>query len=488
MLKQFLKIAVLILLVPGVSFSASRVNDIHSQLNPTQVDRIVQPKNIEEIQSLVRDAKKEGKAISIAGGRHAMGGQQFGEGTVLLDMSAMKQAINFDSKRGLIEVEAGIQWPELVDYLLQVQKGQWPQWGIIQKQTGADRLSIGGALSANIHGRGLKFKPIIGDVESFLLIDADGRLLTCSRTENPELFRLVIGGYGLFGVIARVQLRLLPRVKLERIVEIIEIKDLMTAFEKRKVEGFLYGDFQYAIDPDSEDFLRKGVFSCYRPVDEKTPIAEVQKELSAKDWDELYYLAHAEKKKIFDVYSKYYLSTSGQIYWSDVHQMSVYTDNYHELLDKRLKSSEKATEMITEIYVPHKSLIDFMEDVRNEFLQNKVEVIYGTIRLIEKDDESFLAWARESYACVIFNLHVIHNNEGLARARDAFRKLIDLGIRYKGSYFLTYHKFATRQQVESCYPQFPEFLRLKKKYDPEERFQSEWYRHYKKMFEDILKE
>jgi len=35
-------------------------------------------------------------------------------------------------------------------------------------------------------------------------------------------------------------------------------------------------------------------------------------------------------------------------------------------------------------------------------------------------------------------------------------------------------------------PQFVDFLRLKKKYDPQERFQSEWYRHYKKMFADKL--
>ncbi len=36
--------------------------------------------------------------------------------------------------------------------------------------------------------------------------------------------------------------------------------------------------------------------------------------------------------------------------------------------------------------------------------------------------------------------------------------------------------------VETCYPQFTEFLRLKRKYDPHKRFQSEWYRHYRGMF------
>ena len=39
-------------------------------------------------------------------------------------------------------------------------------------------------------------------------------------------------------------------------------------------------------------------------------------------------------------------------------------------------------------------------------------------------------------------------------------------------------------QVLKAYPQFPRFLELKRKYDPNERFQSEWYRHYKRMFAD----
>ena len=106
----------------------------------------------------------------------------------------------------MVEAEAGIQWPELVDGLIAMQKGQAPPWGIVQKQTGADRLTLGGALGANIHGRGLKLRPVIGDVESFTLMDADGSLRTCSRSENSELFRLAIGGYGLFGVVTRVRL------------------------------------------------------------------------------------------------------------------------------------------------------------------------------------------------------------------------------------------------------------------------------------------
>jgi len=131
-----------------------------------------------------------------------------------------KIVLGFDEEGGTIELQAGIEWPGLIEYLASKQGGREPQWGIAQKQTGADRLSIGGAISANVHGRGLKMRPLIADLESFQLVNADGEVLTCSRDENEELFRLAAGGYGLFGCIHSAILRLLPRRTLERVVEV----------------------------------------------------------------------------------------------------------------------------------------------------------------------------------------------------------------------------------------------------------------------------
>jgi FAD/FMN-containing dehydrogenase len=462
------------------------VNDIHSRLNPTRVQRVVRPANVEAVSASILRAREDGRALSVAGGMHAMGGQQFGADTILLDTRALNRILKFDAEAGRIEVEAGIQWPELVAYLIEAQRGRPKQWGIIQKQTGADRLCIGGALSANIHSRGIRLKPIIDDVESFVLVDANGVPRRCSRSENPDLFRLAIGGYGLFGVIASVTLRLAPRRKLERVVEVLDVEELIPAFQEKIADGSLYGDFQYMSDSASPGFLRRGVFSRYRPVADDRIVPEVQKELSVEDWKRLLYLAHVDKRRVFEEYSSYYRSTSGQLYWSDTHQLSTYIDDYHADLDKRLGAADRASEMISELYVPRKELPAWLEEVRRDCREEKVDVIFGVFRLIEKDEESFLAWAKEPYACIIFNLHVVHTPAGLEKAARDFRRLIDRSIQHGGSYYLTYHRWATRRQVQTCYPQFPEFLRLKKKYDPEERFQSEWYRHYKAMFADRL--
>jgi FAD/FMN-containing dehydrogenase len=465
------------------------VNDIHSELNPTRVDSIVRVQDIAGLRSIIAAARAAGKSVSIAGGRHAMGGQQFGESTVLIDTQGLDRVLEFDAEQGLITVQGGIMWPALVAYLereqevrLQPDTTAPASWGILQKQTGADKLSIGGALSCNAHGRGLALKPLVDQVESFDLMDHAGHVRMCSRTRHPRLFRLAIGGYGLFGVITSVQLRLRRRVKVRRDVIVGETKDLMQRFEDRIRDGYLYGDFQFATDSADDSFLRRGVFSCYGPVPDDTPITQDAVRFSPEDWTRLLQYSHTNKRLAFEEYSKRYLDTSGQIYWADSQLAASYADHYHHELDRATGSRVKGSEMITEIYVARARLTSFLDEARDMLRALGANLIYGTIRLIEKDDETFLAWARERYACVIFNLHVDHTPADIERAEEAFRALIDLGIANGGSYYLTYHRWARKDQVERCYPQMAEFLAFKRRYDPDEVFQSDWYRHYRDMF------
>ena len=448
---------------------ATRVNDVHSRLNETCVGEVVHVDSLEAIQDSLARARASGAPVAIAGGRHAMGGQQFCAGGLLLDTTRLSRVLSLDPDFRTIEVEAGIQWPALTRALRR------SPVTYAQKQTGADELSIGGAVSANVHGRGLSMRPFVADVESFVLVRPDGEAVTCSRAQNAELFSLVVGGYGLFGVVYSVRLRLVPRVPLERVVELGTIEELPCRFDERIDAGFLYGDFQFAIDPASADFLRRGVFSCYRPVDAPRTTRGEQRALTEEDWRRLLHLAHIDKSRAFEVYAEHYLATSGQIYESDAHQLAFYAGGYHEEVGP-------GSEMISELYVPRDRLADFMHDAGDELRRLDADLVYGTVRLIERDVESFLAWAREPWACVIFNLHTEHTRPALARTADAFRMLIDLAIARGGTYYLTYHRWADRDQVEACYPQFREFLRRKREHDPDELLQSQWYRHYRDLF------
>ena len=104
---------------------------------------------------------------------------------------------------------------------------------------------------------------------------------------------------------------------MRRVVEIIALEDAMDAFAQRIRDGFLYGDFQYGIDLQPADGRWVGVFSCYEPVPPETALTESPRELSADDWLRIVGLCHVNPAETVRRYIEYYLSTSGQVYWSD---------------------------------------------------------------------------------------------------------------------------------------------------------------------------
>ena len=136
------------------------VNDIHSQLNRCEVLEVVEVTSLDDVQTACaeRGRKTPGR---IAGGRHAMGGQQFCAGGLLLDTRGLDRVLDFDAetrqdhRRGRHPVARA---PPRAS-------ARETPWAIAQKQTGADRLSLGGAIAANIHGRGLTLPPLVADIE-----------------------------------------------------------------------------------------------------------------------------------------------------------------------------------------------------------------------------------------------------------------------------------------------------------------------------------
>src|ERR1044071_2050551 len=190
--REFIRTAALFALAPRILPARERefwVNDVHSRLNRTRIRELLRPRTRDELAEIVRASSRKGLPISVSGCRHSMGGQQFATDSICIDTRELDGLISFDRKRGLLEADAGIQWPKLIRAYLDTQADETKQWGIAQKQTGADTFTLAGSLSSNVHGRGLRMRPLISNVESFTLITADGKSIRCSREENSELFR-----------------------------------------------------------------------------------------------------------------------------------------------------------------------------------------------------------------------------------------------------------------------------------------------------------
>ncbi len=455
------------------------LNDVHSALNPCRPSRILRPSDPGAVVDAVRGAERQGRPLVAMGARHAMGGQQFLSGGVVLDTARLAGVEAFDSASGQVTVLAGTRWPMLLAFLERAQADETRRWTIRQKQTGGDHFSIGGSISANIHGRGLGFPPLVDDIEWLDVVDARGRLRRASRTQDPFLFSCVVGGYGLFGIIVRACLRLVPDCSLRREVELLRVPALGEAFSRAMADGCLYGDFQFAIDPGSDDFLDLGVFSRYRPVD--APPDPDALAMGSDGFRRLLVLAHVDKTRAFDEYARFYLSTHGQCYRRSTQHGGVYLDDYHEAVD--LACGHVGSEMITELFVPRDALPGFFEDARECLRETHADVVYGTVRLVESEDTTQLPWARCPWACVVLNLHVRHDAEGKAHAARAFRALVDAALVHGGSFYLTYHRWATREQLVHAHPGFRHWMQTKHGMDPTGLFRSDWWMHWQERFD-----
>ena len=189
------------------------LNDVHSQLNATSVAAIYRPRTVSDIQELLQQARATRQKVSVSGGRHAMGGQQFASNAMHLDMTAMHQVLQADATQGLLHMEAGAMWPEIIAATRAMAASpNGHAWAIRQKQTGVDQVTLGGSMAVNAHGRGLNLQPMCGDIESLEVLLPDGTLLTCNRQTHADLFSLVLGGYGLCGIVTSATLRLTPRL------------------------------------------------------------------------------------------------------------------------------------------------------------------------------------------------------------------------------------------------------------------------------------
>ena len=458
------------------------LNDIHTGLNATRVSQVIPASSLEDVQALVQQAATDGRQLAIGGGRHAAGGQQFLKDQWYLDTRPMNRILSFDDQNGLITVQAGSSWTAIMNYLNPLQEGQVFKWAIKQKPTGSDSITLGGSIGANNHGRCLQSAPLISDIESFRLILASGEVKNCSRRENKDLFSLAIGGYGMFGVVSDVTLRLVKRQKLRRQVQEMSVADVYHAYQDAVKAGCTYGAFDFSFDPTSEGYLRDGFFLSYLPVDDTTSVSSMAADFDYEKWLGLTTTIHQDKAKTYQQYKGFYQASAGLVYYHDTAQLGPYKDYYHLEVDKRLHRRTPGTEAITEVYVPKEKLASFLGRVKTDFIQHQVDFIYGTVRFIQPDVESAMPWAKGDFACIIFNIHVDKTPQGLAKGKRTLQQIIDRALAEGGSYYLTYHRYASKSQVLAAYPEMPSVLAMKRHYDPTELFQSTWYQHYRRLF------
>jgi hypothetical protein len=243
--------------------------DDASCLNETSIFGIARPTTIGELRQTLAFARAKGLSVSIAGARHSMGGQAFVEGGLVIDMTAFDH-MTVDAKRRIMTVQGGATWKKVQDFLD-------PRGLSVKAMQSVNPLTVGGTIAVNAHGIDHRVGAIVSTIRSLRVMLSDGTLLTVSRHREPELFRSVLGGYGLLGVIVDADIDVTANKMYElerRVIDYREFPDLFeSAIAPDNRYELLYGHLSTA--PHS--FLREMLLYTYGSTDRlQTSIPPVQ--------------------------------------------------------------------------------------------------------------------------------------------------------------------------------------------------------------------
>ncbi len=111
------------------------------------------------------------------------------------------------------------------------------------------------------------------------------------------------------------------------------------------------------------------------------------RELEEESWLQLLVLAYTDRAKAYEKYADNFLSTNRQVYESDTRQLGPYLPDYAASIAQMGGASSKSSLLISELYVLRAELPHFLADTPWDLRASGAVVIYGTVRLIEKDTE-----------------------------------------------------------------------------------------------------
>jgi hypothetical protein len=176
------------------------VDDV-TRMNATAVERIFCVRQESDITRVLQLARQHGMKVSVRGTRHSMGGHTVIKGGYVIDCMKLNSH-SFDPVTGLLTTQPGAMWADLIKHL--------NQYGFSPRTMQSySTFSVGGSLAVNAHGITTDFCGA-ESVEEFDLIKWDGEKVKCRRGadgEAGELFSLALGGYGMFGVMSRIVMK-----------------------------------------------------------------------------------------------------------------------------------------------------------------------------------------------------------------------------------------------------------------------------------------
>ena len=189
------------LISPGdAEYDAAR--RVHNGMIDRYPRLIARCRDVADVMTAVGFGRANGLNVAVRSGGHSAAGFGTVDDGLVIDLSPMK-SIHVDPTARTVRVETGCTWGD-VDHATHAYGMATPS-GFVST-TGVGGLTLGGGIGHLSRGFGLT----IDNVLSADLVLADGRAVTASADENPDLFWAIRGGGGNFGIVTSFLFRLHP--------------------------------------------------------------------------------------------------------------------------------------------------------------------------------------------------------------------------------------------------------------------------------------
>jgi FAD/FMN-containing dehydrogenase len=455
---------------PGDTWPAGVVDDA-SRMNRTPVREVRRaPGDLQEAErqlaELLAEARNNGWQVSIAGARHSMGGHTIYPGGIALDMLPLR-GMRLDADKEMLYVQAGALWRDVLAHL----DAHALSVAVMQSN---NSFSVGGSISVNCHGWQHGRPPIASTVRSLRLMLADGSIIRASRTENAELFSLVLGGYGLFGVILDVELAVVPnrRYRLERFM--IPTSEFLATWNERAGNradaAMVVGRLNVMDNRFLEDAL---LYVFYELPADGRPLPSLRA-ASSTALRRYVFRGSAENE-----YGKR-LRWEAETRWQPKLTGNIFSRNQllNESVEVFQNRSPNSTDILHEYFVPREAFHQFVTDVQTIVRRHRGNLLNVTVRGVETDQDSFLRYADQPLLALVMLFWQERTQQADRQMQRMTRALIDAALAAGGRYYLPYRLHATPEQFHRAYPRAGDFFRLKRQYDPHELFQNQFYLNY----------
>lgn len=445
--------------LPAAPQGAMLLDDA-SQLNPTPVQKhIVVKENADDafiamLRRELSEARTDRRPFVVHAARHSMGGQSLAKDAtaVTLDQDFLEP----DTANSICRVPAGVRWAQVIGHLDPI--GFSPK--VMQSN---NDFGVASTFCVNAHGWPVPHSGFGSTVRSLRLMNAGGEVVTCSRTENRDLFNMTMGGYGLTGAIIDLEMEMVPNRRLKPEYIKLPGRELGTRFVKELADDpaieMAYGRLDVTID----GFFEDGLLITYKPVEDQSDLPAASGSGFLSRTARHVFRAQPGSDRVKR--GRWYLETEigPAVGGGEVTRNSLINEPVVTLDDR----DPTRTDILHEYFVAPERFADFIAACQEVIPSSYQELLNITLRYVDTDRESWLNYASTPRIAAVMLFSQEMTVRGEADMARMTSELVERVIGMGGAYYLPYRLHATDRQFIRSYPRAGEFVAAKREIDPD---------------------